>query len=957
MDTFACVYSEVALAIREDVLRNLRNDLRKAGLPLLMAEAAIDDLSALAVFDTPSLWREWGETASKLCNDAVIYGILDPALLAREIEIGISPFGSQTRSGRWKNWKTTVGGLLSKLTKHAVGEKDGACFLQGAVIDGERRSSSIPHLDLLVLDLDTGENIDEARQKLIDLGLFSVIYTTHSHLKPITEVKKDAVVKWIGEDRDPDLGDVSTYLTEVKRYRPAILEGAELLETQHTAEGVKLRIRHLPMPKFRIVLLLQSRFVVMDRAATQQAAITEWKERYAGASKALGAFFDRSCVDPSRLFYLPRHPKGVTGWRIEVISGKPLDLDSVDRVTQEEVRRGAMSAFEQAAADMGRGSGRSYKTDNLLYFFAKHGDRFDIESFLLEMDPDGDRGPRSAGLGRTHRCPNDDAHSNAGDENDKGFFCVNAGDSEAGHAVARCMHDACANLDRINFTDMICERVGIADATDLKQWVPETVEEHEEADASASPSGPTQRSSKKREADEFHEDNEKLFAGFGREWAYVAEGAGGRFVKVLRDGNLEFRTVDALAKLYAHKPVIYRDDNGKVKMRQLVPEWLRWTGSEERKFAGLQFAPGKQDGAITPYLNTWRGLGVTPKQGSWSRMRTHIREVLTSGNEQDDRFVMGWMAHVLQHIGDVRNKLTVSPVIRGEEGTGKSIVFDYYRRIFGRHGVVLSKPEQIVGRFNASLSEALVVQLEEAFFAGDPRIDGPLKDLLTGRDVTIERKNVDPIAAPNFAHFVIISNDERPVPIKEGSRRYYPIECSSAKINDSSWFDPIVKEMENGGIEAMAYDLLHWGPSDGDWGFLRQMPRTGAGNRMIAAGLEPLERFLLEWVHTGGVGYGASAVSLSHAEETLITAHDLVLHFEEWAEKNVQQRRERETLKTDAAAIGLKLKHMFPKVPSIHTRDGNRRKFPTQPRTVEMLRQHRNGGYGAYLDRLRESES
>ena len=85
----------------------------------------------------------------------------------------------------------------------------------------------------------------------------------------------------------------------------------------------------------------------------------------------------------------------------------------------------------------------------------------------------------------------------------------------------------------------------------------------------------------------------------------------------------------------------------------------------------------------------------------------------------------------------------------------------------------------------------MVVQLEEAFFAGDPKIDGPLKDLLTGEEITIERKNIDPITAPNFGHFVVISNAERPVLIKEGSRRYYPIECSSVKANDLGWFDPI----------------------------------------------------------------------------------------------------------------------------------------------------------------------
>ncbi len=344
----------------------------------------------------------------------------------------------------------------------------------------------------------------------------------------------------------------------------------------------------------------------------------------------------------------------------------------------------------------------------------------------MEMQPEGDRG--HASRGRTHRCPGDADHSNAGDEEDKGFFAVNACDSESGGFVLSCRHDACAGRDRLVLLDLFCEQVSISDAGELRRWVPAIVEDEEEEPTHTAPAKTAKRNAK-RQDDDHSEDNEALFEAFSAEWAYVAEGPGGRFAKMLPDGNLEFRGVaDALTKRYAHKPVVFLDSAGKAKQRPLVPEWLRWSGSEPRKFDGLRFAPGKDDKDVAPYLNTWRGLGVVPKHGSWARMRTHIEQVLTAGSEKDARFLLGWMAHVLQHIGDTRSKLTISPVIRGEEGAGKSIVFDYYRRIFGRHGVGLSKPEQIVGRFNASLAEALVVQLEEAFFAGDPKIDGPLKE-------------------------------------------------------------------------------------------------------------------------------------------------------------------------------------------------------------------------------------
>ena len=65
-------------------------------------------------------------------------GELDPALLAREIEIALSAAGKETKPGRWTNTKMTVGTLLRILTMHEAGEKDGGCFLQGYAIDGMR---------------------------------------------------------------------------------------------------------------------------------------------------------------------------------------------------------------------------------------------------------------------------------------------------------------------------------------------------------------------------------------------------------------------------------------------------------------------------------------------------------------------------------------------------------------------------------------------------------------------------------------------------------------------------------------------------------------------------------------------------------------------------------------------------------------------------------------------------
>ena len=405
-------------------------------------------------------------------NGAVRYGTVDPALLARKVSVGGSLMGQSTAPGRWKNREYTIAQLIAKLERHQVGDKDGDCLMQGPVIEGKRQASAVPRLELLIIDLDTGQSIDEMRERLQQLGYFAVIYSTHSYGKPITQIKKDVLIKYFDGEVNPSIDQVCAYLQKVKRYQPEILDGAELLKDAHEAGGIMMVVKHRPMPKFRVVLLLDKPFVIAERGGLEQEARKEWRERYFGASKLIGAYCDQSCTDPSRLFFLPRHPKTATEWRVEVIAGKPLDIETCPRVTAEDLRREGMDPFAKVAD-----RGKEYRTHGIKRFFKHYADRFEVETFLLDMDPDGDRGARSSGSGRTHRCPNDDAHSNAGDENDRGFFCVNATESDKGGAVAHCMHASCVDLDRIDYVDMICARVGITDAEELKKWVPEIDDE------------------------------------------------------------------------------------------------------------------------------------------------------------------------------------------------------------------------------------------------------------------------------------------------------------------------------------------------------------------------------------------------------------------------------------------------------------------------------------------------
>src|SRR6185437_10582316 len=111
-----------------------------------------------------------------------------------------------------------------------------------------------------------------------------------------------------------------------------------------------------------------------------------------------------------------------------------------------------------------------------------------------------------------------------------------------------------------------------------------------------------------------------------------------------------------------------------------------WSASEQsapRKFHGLTFQPNKRQDEVFPLLNVWRSLGVVPAPGDWALIHRHIFEVLANGDQAKFDVLIGWMAAHLQRFGDLDQKFPLSLTVKGEEGVGKSIIFDEaYRPIF-----------------------------------------------------------------------------------------------------------------------------------------------------------------------------------------------------------------------------------------------------------------------------------
>ncbi|MGQ2185274.1 primase-helicase family protein [Bradyrhizobium barranii] len=250
---------------------------------------------------------------------------------------------------------------------------------------------------------------------------------------------------------------------------------------------------------------------------------------------------------------------------------------------------------------------------------------------------------------------------------------------------------------------------------------------------------------------------------------------------------------------------------------QLGDYWL--SHPQRRQYAGIEFAPS--GGGRPGYFNLWRGFAVTPQPGDCSKFLAHLRDNVACGNEEHYRWIIGWWAQIFQqpHL-----KMETALALRGPQGTGKTKVGQIMGSLIGpAHYLLVSSPRFIVGQFNSHMASLLVLHADEAFWGGDKKAEGTLKDLVSGHDHMLEYKGIDPISVKNYVRLFVTGNADWLVPAGMRDRRWAIFDMGEEHMQDHAYFAAIDDEMNNGGREALLHHLLNFDLTQVN---LRSIPRT-----------------------------------------------------------------------------------------------------------------------------------
>ena len=326
----------------------------------------------------------------------------------------------------------------------------------------------------------------------------------------------------------------------------------------------------------------------------------------------------------------------------------------------------------------------------------------------------------------------------------------------------------------------------------------------------------------------------------------------------MQDG-LELFGVEDLTKEFANQciPIEVEKKNGDIVIEQVNPVKLWLTHPERRTARGLVFLPeGQKIGAY----NLWRGWSCEPEEGDVSMFTDWMFDIIADRDEANYKWIMGWCAQMVQ---EPMTKIGVATVLRGLKGTGKSKLGELLGGLFPQHHKTISRQEQLVGNFNRHLEDCLLLQAEEAFWAGSKSAEGALKDLVTNPRIMIERKGVDSYMAPNFTRILFTSNEEWVVPATADERRWAVFDISDRRKQDYDFYAALQSWYDRGGKKHI---LHHLKTLDLATVNVRTAPQTKALQDQQMRGGDCVQRWLFDCLMEGEIRDSKSGAAVQFGE-------------------------------------------------------------------------------------------
>jgi hypothetical protein len=272
-----------------------------------------------------------------------------------------------------------------------------------------------------------------------------------------------------------------------------------------------------------------------------------------------------------------------------------------------------------------------------------------------------------------------------------------------------------------------------------------------------------------------------------------------------------------------------------IKDVSFVNAWLK--DSDIRTYDCLDFRPLEENipkriyNTFSGYEADKRNLDDSIIDIKESLLYKHLFNIC--GNNND---VMNYTLNYLSSIiKQPYNKTRTALVIRSVEGAGKDMFFNWFgSNILGRRYYINdSNIKLLFGDFNASLQSKILCVLNETQATDTGPIIEKLKDAITKDYNSIIKKGFDAFEEGNYAHFIFLTNNTSPIPIKPKDRRFVLFDCNNEIANNNEYFTNLLNEIKSKKYDRAFYEHLK-NRDIKDFDFTGQRPITKAYQNLIS---------------------------------------------------------------------------------------------------------------------------
>lgn len=219
----------------------------------------------------------------------------------------------------------------------------------------------------------------------------------------------------------------------------------------------------------------------------------------------------------------------------------------------------------------------------------------------------------------------------------------------------------------------------------------------------------------------------------------------------------------------------------------------------------IVYEPGKEtimDGGLDlPVLNIWQDDRIIPSDTPYQWFLDHLYYLMKP--EEAEHF-LNWLAYAVQNPGV---KIRHAVLIIGGFGVGKSIMFELFKKLFGPSNAHAPQNENLSDKYTKWAKHTCFTLINELKQDGNHFFYNAIKPFITEDTIEIREMYKDPYTIRNTMNILAFSNEEVPIRLEQGDRRWFVVRSNATKKEGQYYIDFLKHcESDAGGVMKFLLD-------------------------------------------------------------------------------------------------------------------------------------------------------